>query len=236
LAIAVGLVGLVLSASVAAAGSPSSAEIAVFQWFNDPPGALGAVMRLVNPLLRPVGLTMLIGTVIVLLTLTRRDVFWPLATSATAAGTLAYLIDNVVKFVVDRGRPPAYLSDVLYHGYPIDPRGTGYPSSHTAVTVGVIVGAWPWLNRPWRVGGIVAAAAIGLNRMYVGAHFPLDVLGGLAVGLVAGGIVLVVAHWLSRRVDPSTHPNATGVHKRGSELKSGQICDAGSENSDERAE
>jgi membrane-associated phospholipid phosphatase len=78
LATAVGLVGLVVTASIAAAGSPGSAEVAVFRWFNDPPGA---------------------------------------------------------------------------------------------VTVGVIVGAWPWLNRPWKVGGVLAAAAIGLNRMYVGAHF-----------------------------------------------------------------
>ncbi len=109
-----------------------------------------------------------------------------------------------MKLVVDRGRPPAYLSDVLFHGYPTDPRGTGYPSSHTAVTVAVVVGAWPWLNRPWRVGGVVAAAAIGLNRMYVGAHFPLDVLGGVAVGLVSGGIVLVVALQLPRRIHPTT--------------------------------
>ena len=136
---------------------------------------------------------------IVLLSLTRRDVFWPLVTAASAAGILAYLVDNLVKVVVDRGRPPAYLADVLFHGYPIDPRGTGYPSSHTAVTVAVVVGAWPWLNRPWRVGGVVAAAAIGLNRMYVGAHFPLDILGGVAVGLIAGGIVLVVGQRLSNR-------------------------------------
>ena len=52
--------------------------------------------------------------------------------------------------------------------------------------------------------GVVAAAAIGLNRMYVGAHFPLDVLGGVAVGLVAGGIVLVVGRLLSRRTHSTT--------------------------------
>ena len=204
MAIVLGLVGLVVTASIAAAGSPTSAEIAVFRWFNDPPRALGAVMGLINPLLRPVGLTLLIVAVVLLLSLTRRDVFWPLVTAASAAGILAYLVDNVVKLIVDRGRPPAYLSDVLFHGYPVDPRGTGYPSSHTAVTVAVVVGAWPWLNRPWRVGGVVAAVSIGLNRMYVGAHFPLDVLGGVAVGLVAGGVVLVVAQRQPRRMRPST--------------------------------
>ena len=124
--------------------------------------------------------------------------------AATAAGILAYLLDNAMKVVVDRGRPPVYLSDVLFHGYPTDPRGSGYPSSHTAVAVAVVVGAWPWLNRPWRVVGAAAAALISLNRMYVGAHFPLDILGGAAVGFVCGGIVLVVVRQLSLRSTPTT--------------------------------
>jgi len=164
----------------------------VFRWFNDPPGALGVVTGLVNPLLRPVGLALLILAVVVLLLVSRRDVFWPLMTRAAGAGILAYLVANALKRVVDRGRPPAYMTEVLFHGYPTDPRGNGYPSSHTAVAVAVVVGAWPWLNLPWKIGGVAGAAAIGLNRMYVGAHLPLDIVGGIAVGLVCGGLALVV--------------------------------------------
>jgi membrane-associated phospholipid phosphatase len=198
-AIGAGLVGLVVTAAFATAGAPGSAEVAVFRWFNDPPRAFGAVMAVVNPLLRPVGLTLLIVAAVALLALTERDVFGRLVTSAFAAGIVAYLLDNVVKHIVDRGRPAAYLTDVLLHGYPTDPRGTGYPSSHTAVAVAVVVGAWPWLNGPWRVCGVVTAAMIGLNRMYVGAHFPLDVVGGAAVGLISGGIVLVAQRLLTPR-------------------------------------
>jgi undecaprenyl-diphosphatase len=192
-------VALVVTALVAAAGSPGSVETEMFRWFNDPPRAVGAVMALVNPLLRPVGLTLLIIAALVVLACTRRDVFWWIFASASAAGVLAYVIDNAMKVVVDRGRPPAYLSDVLFHGYPTNPRGTGYPSSHTAVVVAVVAAAWPWLNRPWRFVGASTAALISLNRMYVGAHLPLDILGGAAVGLVCGGIVLIVAQQLSRR-------------------------------------
>ena len=199
MAVGTGLVGLVVTALVAASGSPGSTEVAVFRWFNDPQRAFGAVMAIVNPLLRPVGLTVLIIAAVALLALTRSGVFWPLVTAAFAAGILAYVLDNIVKRIVDRGRPPAYLTDVLVHGYPTDPRGSGYPSSHTAVAVAVVVGAWPWLNAPWRVCGVVAATLIGLNRMYVGAHFPLDIVGGVAVGLIAGGIVLVVQRWSVRR-------------------------------------
>jgi undecaprenyl-diphosphatase len=109
-----------------------------------------------------------------------------------------------MKLIVDRGRPPVFLSDVLFHGYPTDPRGSGYPSSHAAVAAAVVVGAWPWLDRRWRVIGSTVAAMIGLNRMYVGAHFPLDIVGGVAVGLMSGGIVLVVAQRLSVRRAPTT--------------------------------
>ena len=50
----------------------------MFRWFNDPQRAFGAVMAIVNPLLRPVGLTVLIIAAVVLLALTRRDVVWRL--------------------------------------------------------------------------------------------------------------------------------------------------------------
>jgi len=203
LALGTGLVGLVVTALVAASGPPGSTEVAVFRWFNDPQRAFGAVMAIVNPLLRPLGLTVLIVGALVLLALTRRDVFVPLVVAASAAGILAYVLDNVVKEIVDRARPPAYLADVLVHGYPTDPRGSGYPSSHTAVAVAVVVGAWPWLEWPWRVCGVVAATMIGLNRMYVGAHFPLDIVGGVAVGLIAGGIVVVAQGLWMRRAAPT---------------------------------
>ena len=199
MAVGTGLVGLVVTALVAASGSPGSTEVAVFRWFNDPQRAFGAVMAIVNPLLRPVPLTVLIVAALALLGLTRREDFVRLVTAASAAGIIASVLDNIVKRIVDRGRPPAYLTDVLVHGYPTDPRGSGYPSSHTAVAIAVVVGAWPWLNAPWRVCGVVAATLIGLNRMYVGAHFPLDIVGGVAVGLIAGGIVLLVQRWSVRR-------------------------------------
>lgn len=193
-----------MTTALAAADSPGSIEVAVFRWFNDPPRAVGVVMAVVNPLLRPVGLALLIVIALSLLALTRRDVFWPLVAAASSAGVVAYLLDNAMKVIVDRGRPPAFLSDVLFHGYPTDPRGSGYPSSHAAVAVAVVVGAWPWLDRRWKVIGTTVAAMIALNRMYVGAHLPLDIVGGVSVGLISAGIVLVVAQRLPSRRAPTT--------------------------------
>jgi membrane-associated phospholipid phosphatase len=35
---------------------------------------------------------------------------------------------------------------------------------------------------------VVLAALVGLGRVYVGAHLPLDVIGGAALGVAAGGV------------------------------------------------
>jgi len=194
-AVIVGVVGLVLAAGttiLAMRGSPGAVDAAVFRWFNDPPGVVGFVLRCVNPLLRPAGLALIVVAALIVLAVLRPQGTGWLVLSATAAALLAYVVTHALKDVVDRGRPPAYLDDVLVHGYPVDPHGSGFPSSHTSVTVALIVGAWPWLTRPWRIVGVVTATAIGLNRMYVGAHFPLDVLGGIGVGMACGGTVLVV--------------------------------------------
>ncbi len=196
---AIGAVVLGVSMALASTGPPGSAEVAVFRWFNDPPRVLDAVLGLVDPLLRPLGLVIVVAVVLVLLVATRRHVARQIVLAAGCAGVLGYLLSHFLKLVVDRGRPPTYLDDVLFHGYPVSPLGTGFPSTHTSVVVAVVVGAWPWLDRRWRVGGVVLATAVGLDRMYVGAHFPLDIVGGVGVGLVAGGVVQFGARWTSDR-------------------------------------
>jgi len=62
----------------------------------------------------------------------------------------------------------------------------GFPSGHVATTAAWALGlAWS-RRKSWKVG--VAAtwvALMALSRMYLGRHFPVDVLGGLVVGIAA---------------------------------------------------
>jgi len=93
------------------------------------------------------------------------------------------LLVNVVKVIVVRPRPQlAPLTSVST---------SGFPSGHAAGTLSVIGAmlivvvarrgrrAWPLL-----IGGFVLVVAIGLSRVYLGVHYPGDVLGGwlLAAG------------------------------------------------------
>ena len=62
--------------------------------------------------------------------------------------------------------------------------GLGYPSGHAAVSVAL--GILATSSTRARAIALSAAALTGLSRIYVGAHMPLDVLGGFAAGWLAG--------------------------------------------------
>ena len=66
-------------------------------------------------------------------------------------------------------------------------------SGHAAVAVALAVVAFPYLGRRarWAVGGL--AVFVCVARVYVGAHLPLDVVGGAALGLVVGAVVRLVS-------------------------------------------
>ena len=66
-------------------------------------------------------------------------------------------------------------------------------TGHAAVAVALGVGALPRLSPAGRVLILSAIPLVGLTRIYVGAHLPLDVAGGVALGLAveaAAGLVI----------------------------------------------
>lgn len=99
-----------------------------------------------------------------------------------AAGTAVWGGIKLVKPLVGRGRPAALLADVEVRG-PAQ-TGLGYPSGHAAVsvTLALLATRSPAARRI----ALSAAALTGISRIYVGAHLPLDVLGGFAVGTLVG--------------------------------------------------
>jgi undecaprenyl-diphosphatase len=109
-----------------------------------------------------------------------------LALAILAAGLAAYFLAKVVKGLVVRGRPSSLLDDVVIRGSAAG--GRGYVSGHAAVATLLLVLVWPYLGRPWRWVALGVAVFVCLARVYVGAHLPLDVIGGAALGLALGGL------------------------------------------------
>jgi hypothetical protein len=79
----------------------------------------------------------------------------------------------------------------------------GAPSGHAQNAVVVWGMLAKWINRPWAWAAAIALMFfIGLSRMYLGVHFPVDVLSGWLVGALLLWAILrfeaPVMRWLSR--------------------------------------
>ena len=175
-----GLAILAASAELVQRDRVGVLETNVFRLVNDLPTALyplfWAVMQLGNLIAVPV--------IAAAAALTRR---FRLAVNLAVAGTVAWLLAKVVKQLVERGRPPSLLGEVHLHGPPAT--GLGYVSGHAAVAVALAAVASPYLSRRLRRVAWAVAAAVCVARLYVGAHLPLDVVGGAALGWTIGALV-----------------------------------------------
>jgi membrane-associated phospholipid phosphatase len=106
-----------------------------------------------------------------------------LAARLLLGGTGAWALAKLVKQVVRRPRPADLLPGIRGRGR--DATGLGYLSGHAAVAVALGAAALPRLGPAARALTLTAIPLVGLTRLYVGAHLPLDIAGGAALGLAA---------------------------------------------------
>jgi undecaprenyl-diphosphatase len=169
--------------------------------------AFRAVNRLPDSLYRPVWAVMQLGSLgavpatagVAALAGDRE-----LAGRLLAGGTAAWALSKLVKRVVRRPRPASLLPGICCRGR--EASGLGYLSGHAAVAVALGASALPRLGEPARALALSAVPAVGLTRIYVGAHLPLDVAGGAALGLVIDAS-LTLFHDHGRSV-PDSSPNS----------------------------
>lgn len=98
-----------------------------------------------------------------------------------ALGTIAWLGAKAVKPFVGRGRPAVEIDRARILGR--QQSGLGYPSGHAAVAAAMASVIAPQLPSRMRPMVWLGALGVGATRMYVGAHLPLDIVGGVALGL-----------------------------------------------------
>jgi undecaprenyl-diphosphatase len=181
--VAVGLLALVLAALPVDRRSVPDGEAAVFGVLNGtdvlPFVLIWPVMQLGNLLVVPASALLAAAT--------RR---WRLAVELLVAGLGTYVLAKVVKGLVPRGRPDDLLAEVVIRG--ADAHGRGFVSGHAAVVTALLAVAWPALGRTGRIVATVLVVAVCLARVHVGAHLPLDVVGGAALGLAVAGLVRLV--------------------------------------------
>jgi undecaprenyl-diphosphatase len=70
--------------------------------------------------------------------------------------------------------------------------GLSFPSGHAMVIFAITVLVAPYFKGWWKVLPWALAAAVCLSRVYLGAHFPLDVAAGAGLGMFIGGALNLV--------------------------------------------
>lgn len=171
---------LVLTAAFIDEAQVSGVEATVFRWFNDLPDFLFSVLWIFMQL----GNLVVVPVAVIAALLLRR---FRLAAALGLAGSLVWLLAKVVKQVVERGRPAELLNEVVLRNAPAT--GNGYVSGHAAVAFALAAVAAPYLGRRGRIAVWLLATLVCVGRVFVGAHLPLDVVGGAAFGFAIGSLV-----------------------------------------------
>jgi membrane-associated phospholipid phosphatase len=116
-------------------------------------------------------------------------------------GTLTlWLVVEMVKFLIHRPRPFLRLTQARIVGY--RPIGRSFPSGHTSEAFFMaMLMAQHFHSSVWVVFLLYTAAfLVGITRLYVGAHYPRDVLAGAILGSAWGLLGGIVDGYILKRI------------------------------------
>ncbi|MDP3999079.1 MAG: phosphatase PAP2 family protein [bacterium] len=106
------------------------------------------------------------------------------------------LLTEIIRYFYYRPRPFIALdfTPLINHD-----TAAAFPSGHAAVYFALALSVFYLINRTWGWWFLAAALLMGLARVFVGVHWPLDILGGLVVALIS----FFVVKRLFRGIDPT---------------------------------
>ena len=121
------------------------------------------------------------------------------------SGLMALIFSLIFSQLYDNPRP--FVSDgstaLISHG-----NDNGFPSQHTvfAATSATMIFCF---NRRWGVVALAAAVLVGWGRVAAHVHHTIDILAGLAIGLLAG----YAGYHLAKKIVPTTSQPASSARK-----------------------
>lgn len=120
--------------------------------------------------------------------------------AALLAMILNLLFTNVVlKNMVARTRPYEVIEGLRIL---IDPeKSFSFPSGHTASSFAAAYAYYRCsTQKRWGIAALVLAGLIGFSRLYVGVHYPTDVIGGALIGIFAAWLASVAVKFISEKL------------------------------------
>lgn len=119
---------------------------------------------------------------------------WPTAAYLALVTTGSAILNFSAKLLWQRPRP------ALWEGVPFH-SDFSFPSGHATYSMTLVLALvllnWPSPKRPWLIGlGGFFVLAIGFSRLYLGVHFPSDIVGGWLLAITwAVGLYQVMGRW-----------------------------------------
>jgi glycosyltransferase 2 family protein len=195
-----GLAVLALGMVIVRDGTVPGWEESIFRAINDLPEGLYPVLWPFQQL----GV-LVVGPILAVIALVLRR-YW-LALALFVATLLKLVTERAVKVFVSRERPGTSIGPDIHARGDVSLAGESFVSGH-AVLVAAIAGVLtPYLPPRWKPVPWVLLGLVMITRVYVGAHNPLDVICGAALGLaIAAAINLGVD--LLRREPAAAEPVA----------------------------
>lgn len=106
------------------------------------------------------------------------------------------ICNSLIKPLVGRIRPCNVLENI--HLLINCTRSFSFPSSHaTNMFTGTVI--LSYVYRRWRIVFLFIALMVAYSRIYVGVHYPFDMLGGMVLGILCAWLVIVLYKLLSRK-------------------------------------
>jgi membrane-associated phospholipid phosphatase len=190
--VAIGAVAVAIgAAAVAATGDVPAWEAEIFHLVNDLPDWLE----------RPMWIAQLAGLLLVpliLATIAAAFRRWWLVAGLVLLVPLKLAVEKlVVKQLVERERPATSICgypdadvDACMQARDVPLEGLSFVSGHAVIAWGIATVLWPVLPGRWRWVAVGVAIANSVARVYLGAHNPLDVIGGGAIGVAIGASLI----------------------------------------------
>jgi undecaprenyl-diphosphatase len=166
-------------------GNVTGFERSVFRAVNDLPGVLYPVLWPFQQL----G-TIVIGPIAAIIAAILRK--FRLAAALVVATILKLGLERAVKKVVTRERPGTSIGRTVHLRGNVSLHGESFVSGHAVLVTAIACLVVPYLRGRWKLVPWAVVGVVLVTRVYVGAHNPLDVICGAALGLAIGGCLNLV--------------------------------------------